>query len=266
MKVFRKIGNFFKSIWRYIKQNAWIQPILMVGLIFAIIFGLTKAESVWNTIKGWFTTDSSEPQHVTILGGDDAKEGESDAGSEKLIKMFEEDKTFVVIFAGQDCSMCANFNKNVLNVFLDDKAGKSYRDDIYYFYSNEYIEYINDVYDDGNKDQAQELVARYEKLMEDYYVPAFNEFKEYFPSIAEKDDYTTTTTVGDNGEIQFKSAETPTILYVVDGEVMGFLYGDISNVSNSIVRFQETLEAWKLAQEDFEAGKAEFKDVLELID
>ena len=258
MKVFRKIGNFFKSIWRYIKQNAWIQPILMVGLIFAIIFGLTKAESVWNTIKGWFTTDSSEPKYVTILGGDDAKEGESDAGSEKLIKMFENDETFVVIFAGTDCSNCANFNKNVLNVFLDSKQGKEYRDEIYYFYSNEYIAYVNDVYDDGNKDQAKELADRYaEKIMADHYAPAYEEFKG--------EEYTTTSTVGENGEIQFLSAETPTMLYVVNGEVMGYLYGDISNVSNSIVRFQETFEAWDEAKEDFEAGKASFKEVLELI-
>ena len=115
MKVFRKIGNFFKSIWRYIKQNAWIQPILMVGLIFAIIFGLTKAESVWNTIKGWFTTDSSEPQHVTILGGDDAKEGESDAGSEKLIKMFEKN----VLEAPKWFHSYSQFNVKIFEHFMN---------------------------------------------------------------------------------------------------------------------------------------------------
>lgn len=255
-KVFRAIGRFFKSIWRYVKQNAWIQPILMVGLIFAIIFGLTAAPDAWDTVKGWFTTDSEEPQHVEELGGSDSKDGESAEGTKDLIKMFEDDETFIVIFGGTDCSLCKSFNKSVLNVYLDSDQGKKYRDDIYYYYSNQYIEYINSVYEDDGKDAAQDLVDIYEdKLMTSYYIPAYEEF--------EGNEYSTMSTVGD--EIEFYSAETPAILYVVDGEVMGMLFGDISGESNALLRFGETIAAWETAKEDFEAGVAEFKAVLELL-
>ncbi len=255
-KVFKAIGGFFKSIWRYVKQNAWIQPILMVGLIFAIIFGLTAAPDAWDTVKGWFTTDSEEPQHIEELGGRKSKNGESAEGTKDLINMFDKDETFIVIFGGTDCSLCKSFNKNVLNVFTDSDKGKTYRDDIYYYYSNQYIEYINSVYEDDGKDAAQELVDTYEdELMTKYYIPAYEEFEDA--------EYDTMSTIGD--EIEFYSAETPTILYVVKGEVMGMLYGDISGETNAVLRFHETIKAWETAKNNFEAGVAEFKAVLELL-
>ena len=58
MKIFKKvltaIGHFFRNIWRYIMTNAWIQPILIVALIFAIIFGLTGVPKLFDKIEGWF--------------------------------------------------------------------------------------------------------------------------------------------------------------------------------------------------------------------
>ena len=49
-KVLKSVGNFFKKVglfiwkylkicWNYIKENAWIQPIALVVLIFALVFG-----------------------------------------------------------------------------------------------------------------------------------------------------------------------------------------------------------------------------------
>lgn len=40
MKVLKAIGNFFVRIWRWIKETAWIQPLLIVGVIFGIIFSI----------------------------------------------------------------------------------------------------------------------------------------------------------------------------------------------------------------------------------
>ena len=248
-KVFGGIGRLIGSLWRYVRNNAWIQPILMVGLIFAIIFGLTKAPDACDTVKGWFTTDTEEPQNITELGGKDSKNGESAEGTNKLISMFENDKTFVVIFGGTDCTLCKSFNKSVLNVYLDSDAGEKYQDDIYYYYSNQFIEYLNDLYEDDNKDEAKQLAEKYEEeLMINYFIPAYKEFYDA--------EYSTKSTVGD---IEFYSAETPAILYVVEGEVMGILFGDISGNSNAVLRFSETLTAWE--NNDSEA----FKSVLEAI-
>lgn len=40
MAVLLAIGRFFKKIWDWIKQTAWIQPLLIVGIIFGIIFSI----------------------------------------------------------------------------------------------------------------------------------------------------------------------------------------------------------------------------------
>ena len=40
MVIIAAIGAFFKKIWDWIKQTAWIQPLLIVGLIFGIIFSI----------------------------------------------------------------------------------------------------------------------------------------------------------------------------------------------------------------------------------
>lgn len=40
MVVLRAIGNFFKKIWNWIKTTAWVQPLLIVGLIFGVIFSI----------------------------------------------------------------------------------------------------------------------------------------------------------------------------------------------------------------------------------
>jgi len=55
MVVLRAIGGFFARIGRWIKETAWIQPLLIVGAIFAVIFAIPH---VINGVKGWF--DSSD--------------------------------------------------------------------------------------------------------------------------------------------------------------------------------------------------------------
>lgn len=45
MIVLTAIGRFFKKIWDWIKQTAWIQPLLIVGLIFGVIFSIPSIVS-----------------------------------------------------------------------------------------------------------------------------------------------------------------------------------------------------------------------------
>ena len=53
MKVLRAIGGFFAKIGRWIRDTAWVQPLLIVGGIFAIIFSI-PAITKW--VQGWFTS------------------------------------------------------------------------------------------------------------------------------------------------------------------------------------------------------------------
>ena len=55
MVVLRAIGNFFKRIGRWIRDTAWVQPLLIVGGIFAIIFSIPY---ITNWVKSWFKNDT----------------------------------------------------------------------------------------------------------------------------------------------------------------------------------------------------------------
>lgn len=39
-KIFRPIGRFFVAVWRWIRETAWVQPLLIVGIIFGVIFSI----------------------------------------------------------------------------------------------------------------------------------------------------------------------------------------------------------------------------------
>ena len=51
MVVLRAIGGFFVRIGRWIKETAWIQPLLIVGAIFAVIFAIPH---IIDGVKGLF--------------------------------------------------------------------------------------------------------------------------------------------------------------------------------------------------------------------
>ena len=51
MKILSAIGGFFARIGRWIKETAWIQPLLIVGAIFAVIFAIPH---IIDGVKSWF--------------------------------------------------------------------------------------------------------------------------------------------------------------------------------------------------------------------
>ena len=40
MKILKVIATPFVALWRWIKETAWVQPLLIVGCIFAVIFSI----------------------------------------------------------------------------------------------------------------------------------------------------------------------------------------------------------------------------------
>ena len=62
MVVLRAIGRFFARIGRWIKETAWVQPLLIVGGIFAIIFSIPYLTK-W--VKSWFTDSSAAEKYYT---------------------------------------------------------------------------------------------------------------------------------------------------------------------------------------------------------
>lgn len=80
MIVFRAIGRFFARIWRWIKETAWVQPLLIVGGIFAIIFSIPYLTK-W--VKSWFVQGSASEKYyakkqLKLKGADKDHSSEAD--------------------------------------------------------------------------------------------------------------------------------------------------------------------------------------------
>ena len=80
MVVLRAIGRFFARIGRWIKDTAWIQPLLIVGGIFAIIFSIPYLTK-W--VKSWFNEESASEKYFSSkklsLKNADKDQGKSEA-------------------------------------------------------------------------------------------------------------------------------------------------------------------------------------------
>lgn len=121
MFILRAIGNFFVKIGRWIKDTAWVQPLLIVGGIFAIIFSIPY---ISNWVGSWFS-DSNEAvnfysNYKVSLDGVQYESKNSDANklfnymaseikSEADTKRWGE--KFFVVFVQEDCTECERIYK-----------------------------------------------------------------------------------------------------------------------------------------------------------
>ena len=134
MKILSAIGRFFARIGRWIKETAWIQPLLIVGAIFAVIFAIPH---IINGVKGWFNDSDSTnafyaQYRLSLTGADKIKTGE-EVGSSQVDKLFtyladpakEEDaikmvgkERFFIAFVEKDSSSAEDLAKG-LKTFRD---------------------------------------------------------------------------------------------------------------------------------------------------
>ena len=133
MAVLRAIGGFFVKIGRWIKDTAWVQPLLIVGGIFAIIFSIPY---ISNWVSSWFS-DSNEAtsfykDYKVSLDGAEKEGGQSDADA-LFTYMQSDDKTaadvkkwgekFFVVFVQEECAGCEDIYKGF--DILESNWGKS---------------------------------------------------------------------------------------------------------------------------------------------
>lgn len=117
MVILRAIGNFFVRIGRWIKNTAWIQPLLIVGGIFGLIFSIPY---ITKWVGSWFKETSAAETYyrnkeVDLDGAEDGKSqfdsllnllangGEGDDVKDARKKYGEK---FFVTFVQKDCSDC----------------------------------------------------------------------------------------------------------------------------------------------------------------
>lgn len=118
MVVLRAIGRFFKKIWDWIRQTAWIQPLLIVGVIFGVIFSIPSiVKAVKNNRKEKSTYAAYYHNFKLSLEG--GENSEADKFSRDLYDVMYSGKVdefrsahsdlgdkFFVAYVAKDCDKC----------------------------------------------------------------------------------------------------------------------------------------------------------------
>ena len=110
MKVLRAIGGFFAKIGRWIANTAWIQPLLIVGGIFGIIFSIPYIKDAIEKAQ----IDNTDYDYAWYSSN--ALDLEKDGRADKLLGYLENDKTsdiknefgsqFFLTFVEETCDYC----------------------------------------------------------------------------------------------------------------------------------------------------------------
>jgi hypothetical protein len=108
----KSIGSFFSRVfggfWGWIKETAWVQPLLIVGIIFSVIFSIpTISEWVQGIAENINSAESYYRNYQRKL------EGEEDSQAQKLIDaMMEESdefgEKFMLAFVQVNCQFCTD--------------------------------------------------------------------------------------------------------------------------------------------------------------
>ena len=128
MIVLRAIGAFFARIWRWIRETAWVQPLLIVGLIFGVMFSI---KPIYNAIKeAQANSDSAETyyrQFQLSLSGEEESEAskltyqiyQSMVDQEnKIDSKYGLGNKFLLMFVAEECSEC-EYAKDGFEYFVD---------------------------------------------------------------------------------------------------------------------------------------------------
>lgn len=110
----KKIKAFFARVGNYIKNTAWIQPLLIVIVIFVLLFSLAPitgcTKSFWARVTTVNKMDKiSYKEYI------------------EKIKGSKEDDKFIIVFTQENCDVCPMFYKN-MNDYLKNDYGKKAQD------------------------------------------------------------------------------------------------------------------------------------------
>ena len=114
-KVLGAIGGFFVKIGRWIANTAWIQPLLIVGGIFAVIFSIPYIKQGIEGLQSQDTTDEDVEYYKSkAISLDNAENGESKF--DKLLTALEQNdeatiksdfgEQFFISFVTENCAYC----------------------------------------------------------------------------------------------------------------------------------------------------------------
>lgn len=122
-KFFGMIGRFFKSIWEWIKTTAWVQPLLIVVIVFTIIFSFSANSPLMKWLKSISNSDPTgefydkhDADFIDIFYDVFSEDGKLPDGKEAgtLLKGYEGYSYVVLIQSDTDESTFRAFYDNIL--------------------------------------------------------------------------------------------------------------------------------------------------------
>ncbi len=225
-RVLNAIANFFKNIVKWVKETAWIQPLLIVGCVFGLIASI---KPISNAIGEWTKpTSSSNFYKRNLVSYDElVTKVNSNGENDVLIVIFIKEKN-------ETCEQCNNQQSQFEKFFSanHEKAedGRKYNVAVLDIASDEFTE--DKVEDNELKDIAElielwNLDTTWIDMPSEYNAPSGGEISEKI----DKDD-------------EYNPLPTPTIARFDGKECVGVAMG-YDSTNNKFLRFcysRETVE------------------------
>lgn len=250
-KVLSVIGGFFVSIWRWIKETAWVQPLLIVGIIFGVIFsipsvvdGIRAIDEKRNSAETYY-----KKYKVSLTGAENSQ-------ADKLLKEIKDNedgnsttlagKKFFLVFVSSTCSACESAREGFEYLTDDGKSlikdGKNVT--IKTIFTDE--EFKKKDKEDWKGDKTDSIDNFAETAFEAFLLRNFAYFETYAGAIHETDYYVngkiTDTEVEEIESADVTKFKVPTVIQVdftgearKDGVTNVFIYNE-SNVLGSTKR------------------------------
>lgn len=112
IKVWAFICKYCKVFWNYIKENGWLHPILVVGLIFVVIFGFVELKE--GIDKAQARNEQKKQSKKDVFDKLSMKE---------VTDKLDNGDDFVLFIGAHDCVYCEEF-KGVVNKYINSNPGK----------------------------------------------------------------------------------------------------------------------------------------------
>jgi thiol-disulfide isomerase/thioredoxin len=106
-------GKIFGGLWNWIKETAWVQPLLIVGSIFSIIFSIPTITEWVNGIAESINSPESYYRNfqMKLTGDGEGEDAELNSDAQKLIDAMMKDSVefgekFMLVFVQVECQFC----------------------------------------------------------------------------------------------------------------------------------------------------------------
>lgn len=226
--IFAKIGHGFmvglRAIGRFISQNAWIQPILVVALIFGLIFGLAQIPEIINCIEENSSEEETKIKKVTNLKNFNALK-------DRMDKVSTDD--FIIIFGKESCSHCQDLNK-FINKYQS-TVGKI--SNLYYYDITTMMENVYDKDATKHNTALSDLDYITTKIVDKYLEESGD---EEWNSVLTQNDQNASWINGDE-----YSLETPTTVFYLDGKLWNVVKGAWVDGEYNFNECRKILDYWK---------------------